>query len=61
MITRMMMMMMMMMTTTMTMIIGHIILTLWNRMNILHPTKPNSTDNLGEVKVSQQIDAGKCD
>jgi len=42
-------------------IIGHIILTLGNRMNILPPTEPNSTNNLGEVKVSQQIDAEKCD
>jgi len=69
--------MMMMMTTTMMMLIiiiiirrrrrrriiliGHTILTLGNRMNILPPTEPNSTNNLREVKVSQHIDAEKCD
>jgi hypothetical protein len=29
-------------------------------MNSLHLTEPNLTDNLGKVKVSQQIDAEKC-
>jgi hypothetical protein len=42
-------------------IIGHTILTLGNRTNFLPLSEPNSTDNLGEVQVSQQIDAEKGD
>jgi hypothetical protein len=37
-------------------------LTLVDKVNFLPLTKPNPTDNLGYVKVSQQhIDAEKCD
>jgi len=35
-------------------------LTLRDRMNCLHLTEPNPTDNLGKVKVSRQTDADKC-
>ena len=36
-------------------------LTLGDRMNLLPLTELNSTDNLGQVKVSQQTEAEKCD
>jgi hypothetical protein len=49
------------MITRIIIIIGHTILTLGNRMNFLPLTETNSTNSLGEVKVSQQIDAEKCD
>jgi len=35
-------------------------LTLWDRMNFLPQTSPYPTDNLGQMKVPQQIDAEKC-
>ena len=36
-------------------------LTLGDWVNFLPLTKPNPTDILGKVKVSQQTDASKCD
>jgi len=36
-------------------------LILGDRMNLHLPTEPDPTDSLGWVKVSQQLDAERCD
>ena len=35
--------------------------TVLDRMNFLRLTEPNTTDSMGQVNFSQQIDAEKCD